>query len=917
MPRQHTLRLHSSIWTKLYCLLLLSILVGCGGSEVAGQQESEEQLAREVRPSATRNGVDADNSRYSPKPSSIAKFDPNQPKPQPKTEPEGQYQLVLNLQPGKIYEFNQHDLGKYSLKTGESLVFNDNISELTFRPVGSRGKLTSVQVVENRIKIYKQVSPDIKVPFRDFDTSKPDTLNDPTAKMYAAKIGEPYVLHLSPAAKIEEFEGVRQVAYKMYATGKTPNSREVNEMTVDTVQDLDHQLGFYPPKSVNIGDSWDGSWAKAEGKIKVTMTYTLNSVSGGVATITGEGTMPTPDGNQGVLKNAFKIDRNSGWLVSGEETITITQDIGEGKIMTTRMTKTLTGKERDAESAARTYRPQVIEEDGSMSILAVIPREVFYLKVTGNTTRRIYGTDNYTPDSNIGAVAVHTGLLKDEETDVVRVTVVPGIAQYERSERNGVSSRSYSYRPDRIPKTGYTIAAANLPKTPPKIPAIAQALLNQNKPQPQKPKEPVYDLKTIPVVQPSLSQQTENYDLPTFTPDSKNLTSIRKPLRTRAFNGELWHWDLNTGQSRQLGAVPAQYQNRPVNFYEPTAFLRTFNGKTWVTLNWPRGTTAIWDGEKKQIIKHATGHQHVHAISLSSDGNWLTSLGKQGNLLLWDLRPEKPQPKLLGTELSDYAFTRVQTLNEGKGVLYFKDYKLHFLPADGGEHRVVWKPGKDHSNPRMAISPDGKTLAVDELLVDLKTYQTVRTHPWRVALRGGNAFCWSPDGRYLAAHINNWESKQQEQGILVWDIPGNKQVCYLAQKKKYEPMRIEFSPDGTKLLAWSRTDRAFEVWNLPVAKAGASPPSLKPMPGETVKAPLVMPRLKLKTDSSQSWLHYMEGGRKIAGRSVIIDLLTGLQEKGRCPTRRWCFSRRISSRESSSNPITFTAGLHGKATDIS
>ena len=48
-------------------------------------------------------------------------------------------------------------------------------------------------------------------------------------------------------------------------------------------------------------------------------------------------------------------------------------------------------------------------------------------------------------------------------------------------------------------------------------------------------------------------------------------------------------------------------------------------------------TIAIWDADRMQIVKTATGHEYVEAMSLSPDGNWLASIGEQENLLLWDL----------------------------------------------------------------------------------------------------------------------------------------------------------------------------------------------------------------------------------------------------------------------------------------
>ena len=64
----------------------------------------------------------------------------------------------------------------------------------------------------------------------------------------------------------------------------------------------------------------------------------------------------------------------------------------------------------------------------------------FYFMVTGNTNGGIWGTDVYTTDSALSAVAVHAGIIESGETGVVKVTnpararILPGIGA-KRSEQ--------------------------------------------------------------------------------------------------------------------------------------------------------------------------------------------------------------------------------------------------------------------------------------------------------------------------------------------------------------------------------------------------------------------------------------------------------------------------------------------------
>ena len=71
------------------------------------------------------------------------------------------------------------------------------------------------------------------------------------------------------------------------------------------------------------------------------------------------------------------------------------------------------------------------------------PGTTYYFRVTGATDGSVWGTDTYTGDSALGAAAVHAGVIKPGETAVVRVTVMPPLARYQGSIRNGVTSHDY------------------------------------------------------------------------------------------------------------------------------------------------------------------------------------------------------------------------------------------------------------------------------------------------------------------------------------------------------------------------------------------------------------------------------------------------------------------------------------------
>jgi hypothetical protein len=69
---------------------------------------------------------------------------------------------------------------------------------------------------------------------------------------------------------------------------------------------------------------------------------------------------------------------------------------------------------------------------------------VFYFQTTGANPPnwQIYGNDTYAIGSHLGMVAVHSGLLKDGQKGVVKVTILPRQKGYPSTTRNGVTSRA-------------------------------------------------------------------------------------------------------------------------------------------------------------------------------------------------------------------------------------------------------------------------------------------------------------------------------------------------------------------------------------------------------------------------------------------------------------------------------------------
>jgi len=71
------------------------------------------------------------------------------------------------------------------------------------------------------------------------------------------------------------------------------------------------------------------------------------------------------------------------------------------------------------------------------------PGAMYYFRIVGAADGGLWGTDVYTGDSQLAVAAVHAGVVKVGESTVVRVTVMPPLAQYQGSVRHGVTSHDF------------------------------------------------------------------------------------------------------------------------------------------------------------------------------------------------------------------------------------------------------------------------------------------------------------------------------------------------------------------------------------------------------------------------------------------------------------------------------------------
>ncbi len=81
--------------------------------------------------------------------------------------------------------------------------------------------------------------------------------------------------------------------------------------------------------------------------------------------------------------------------------------------------------------------------------------ETFTFVATGKTTGGVWGTGIYSTDSDLAAVAVHAGVLKDGAKGLVKVTITKPVDRFTGSTMNGVTSVDRQEL-----GAGYTVQAA-------------------------------------------------------------------------------------------------------------------------------------------------------------------------------------------------------------------------------------------------------------------------------------------------------------------------------------------------------------------------------------------------------------------------------------------------------------------------
>jgi hypothetical protein len=227
-------------------------------------------------------------------------------------------------------------------------------------------------------------------------------------------------------AKLDEAVAVRDLirAVRDGATNALPDPGYVNNQAADI-----GKVFYYQVTGVKTGEAIYGTDVYTTGshlgmaavhcgllkpRQKGVVKVTILPGQASYAATTRHGVTSTGYGSWGV---SFKVERLYGWM--GKLPVTALPDPG-----------TLTGHRGDVGKS-------------------------FLFEVTGANAGPVWGTEVYTDDSSLATAAVHAGVLAVGQKGVVKVTILPGQADYTSSTSNGVTSGSWgswvgSYRVEAV-----------------------------------------------------------------------------------------------------------------------------------------------------------------------------------------------------------------------------------------------------------------------------------------------------------------------------------------------------------------------------------------------------------------------------------------------------------------------------------
>ena len=98
---------------------------------------------------------------------------------------------------------------------------------------------------------------------------------------------------------------------------------------------------------------------------------------------------------------------------------------------------------RDVLLQLRIAHLKALPDPGTLSNYATRLGESFYFEVVGSMANSAWGTEVYTYDSYLATAAVHSGVLKNGQRGIVKVTMLKSSEPHHGSTQNGITTHNW------------------------------------------------------------------------------------------------------------------------------------------------------------------------------------------------------------------------------------------------------------------------------------------------------------------------------------------------------------------------------------------------------------------------------------------------------------------------------------------